>query len=574
MNAGRANISLFDRRYQHIVAEALRPDPPTSKDRPPPNWFNGLTFERSSSVCEHVVTGAAVSHDVPGTDFGLSVGDIPVSIIRNLDKDARFCHIQDPGRQFYAGVPIRSPEGINIGVYCVFDDKPRPQGLSDDEVRFIREISRVVMDYLETKRSNEWYRREQRMIRGLGSFVKGEPTLWRPSEKELEDHMSYEDLPRMREGQLNKQLQPGNAGVGEDLAQRAQQQKTSDPGRNGALQTETRDFQPSTPKSDAPKVFKSNTMPAADPGIGKPQKSSTNQLHGKIDNVFSKAANVIRESIEVEGVLFLDASVRSYGGLVGNIASTSPAQSDGRHSSTGPGSGDDAAPNQHCDVLGFSTSDVSSIVGDATPKEFTGCREWFLQRLLRRFPLGHVWNFDADGTISDHATDSDESSILERRTPLPASPPESANAPGVAPARKTKKRIHTAARIIEMFPGARSVAVVPLWDAQTGRWFAGGFAWTRTPTRTFTEENELTYLRVFGLMAMTEVARLKMRAADKAKTDILGSISHELRSPLHGLVGAVELLRHTDLNALQDGILQTIEASGRTLLDTIDHVSF
>lgn len=115
--------------------------------------------------------------------------------------------------------------------------------------------------------------------------------------------------------------------------------------------------------------------------------------------------------------------------------------------------------------------------------------------------------------------------------------------------------------------------MVPMWDTQTGNWFAGGFVWTRTPTRTFSDENELTYLRVFGLTAMAEVARLKTKAADKAKTDILGSISHELRSPLHGLVGAVELLRHTAMNALQVDILRTIEASGRTLLDTIDHVS-
>lgn len=97
--------------------------------------------------------------------------------------------------------------------------------------------------------------------------------------------------------------------------------------------------------------------------------------------------------------------------------------------------------------------------------------------------------------------------------------------------------------------------------------------WTKTPTRTLSEETELSCLRVFALTVMADVARLKLQSAEEAKTDILGSISHELRSPLHGLVGAVELLKDTSLDTVQDGILSAIESSGRTLLDTIEHVS-
>lgn len=584
MNAGRANISLFDRTHQHIVAEALRPIPSELEEKQQPAWFNGLTFERESSICEHVVTGSAGSQFVPGTDFGLSVDDIPVSIIKSLDTDARFCHIQDPGRQFYAGVPIRSPEGINIGVYCVFDDMPRPQGLTDDEIRFIREISRVVMDYLEIKRSSEWHRREQRMLRGLGSFVRGKPTLWKPAEGALDNHVSIRDRPGISEGQLNKKLQSGRTQAGDGQEKQQEQEKPEpetpgseiptaehhSPGQNGAdapLIT--------TARTDFAEVLDNPTTPTKRLKLARVLSSSADQLSNKMDDVFSKAANVIRESVEIEGVLFLDAAVHSYGGLVGSVSSNTPNQSGGRHSSTTQSSGYEAVRNPNCNVLGFSTSRTSSVVGDAIPNEFTRCREWFLQRLLQRYPLGNVWNFDADGSVSDHTTDSEDSPIPGRKMHTSPAATEPINEAGAAVApHKTKKRISTAARIVEMFPGARSVAVVPLWDAQTGRWFAGGFAWTQTPTRTFSEENELIYMRVFGLAAMTEIARLKMRAADKAKTDILGSISHELRSPLHGLVGAVELLRHTDLDALQDGILRTIEASGRTLLDTIDHVSF
>ncbi|KAH8203720.1 hypothetical protein TruAng_002133 [Truncatella angustata] len=567
LEAARVMISLFDRRYQHIIAEALRPPPsaPWSAAHHQPVSFNGLSFERATSVCEHVVTQPAGTQSIPGTAFGLDPTDIPVSIIKSLDDDARFCHIADSARQFYAGVPIRSPTGINIGVYCMFDDKPRPEGLHADDVRFMQDISRVVMDYLESKRSHEWYRREQRMVNGLGRFVNGQATLRKSVSESSDSPTSCQDSPGMNEGLPNKKLQSSTAAAAQHQPQKRQQQEVMH-----NLDVSTKDHlspswsDPATTKASlaatiaSPSSFSPVSLPTSEPlsssTTAKTQSSTTNLLGSKIDHVFSKAANIIREAIEVEGVLFLDASVRSYCGLIGNDP-TARQPSPGLDCDRGNASNEDVhtpAPAQPaCDVLGFSTSQNSSLVEDATPNEFEGCRERFLQRLLQKHPRGQVWNFDADGTVSDHNVSSDDNE---------------------SPTEWKSKQSTTAARIIKIFPGARSVALVPLWDAQAGRWFAGGFAWTRTPTRTLSEEDELTYFRVFGLTVMAEVTRLKTRAADKAKTDMLGSISHELRSPLHGLVGAVELLRHTSLDALQDSILRTIEASGRTLLDTIDHL--
>jgi hypothetical protein len=295
---------------------------------------------------------------------------------------------------------------------------------------------------------------------------------------------------------------------------------------------------------------------------------------------------VIRESLEVEGVVFMDASIKSYGGLVGN-ATVTPALSDVevQQSSLESGSSDEsvrgpaldppAAMPASCTVLGFATSRSSSIAGDATPAEFAACKERFLQRLLQKYPKGRIFNFEADGALSDQSTSSggDEVSLGLAATAPSAAVSLSPSESGSKPLPKPKLRQSAAEYLIRMFPGARSVAVVPLWDPQTGRSFAGGFLWTKTPTRVFSRENELSYMRVFGLITMAEVARLKIRAADKAKTDILGSISHELRSPLHGLVGTIEMLRHTALDGFQKSVLWTIDASARTLLDTIDHVS-
>lgn len=607
LNASRSMISLFDRKYQHIVAEALRPEPGQRDNKEDQNWFNGLAFERLTSVCEHVVTGGAVAQSIPGTEHGLGVADIPVSIIKHLDGDRRFCHIQDPKRQFYAGVPIRSPAGINIGVYCIFDSKPRPEGLNAEEVRFIRDMSKVVMDYLESKRSHECYRREQRIVRGMGSLINGEATLWKEDDSAASVPTAFRDIAGLSEGLLNKKLQSTTTAA--SGLQHTEPNTASDQelpisyeyppnfGSHDVQEPQTRvtTGPVQSPKSPSPvtKPIEAtiDTNPAAEipilapaavviePPVIKPRSGLTGSLRSEIEHNFSRAANVIREAFEVQGVLFLDASIRSYGGLVTNISSeTEPCSSgpsgsdDGRRSPSSPST--TRSPSL-CDVLGFSKTHSSSILGDDVPKEFKQCKEWFLQRLLRRHPRGRTWNFESDGTLCDPAanSESDLSPGESLEAPLSAlRETAKINDNGQKGSKSSKKLINTAARIIKMFPGARSVAMIPLWDAQTGRVYAGGFMWTKTPTRTFSEETELSCLRVFALTVMSDVARLKLQSAEEAKTDILGSISHELRSPLHGLVGAVELLRDTSLNTMQDGILNAIESSGRTLLDTIEHL--
>ena len=52
----------------------------------------------------------------------------------------------------------------------------------------------------------------------------------------------------------------------------------------------------------------------------------------------------------------------------------------------------------------------------------------------------------------------------------------------------------------------------------------------------------------------------------------MGTISHEMRSPLHGILASVEFLADTELSTFQEGLVDTIESCGRTLLDTINHV--
>ncbi|KAK5145834.1 hypothetical protein LTR04_001198 [Oleoguttula sp. CCFEE 6159] len=71
---------------------------------------------------------------------------------------------------------------------------------------------------------------------------------------------------------------------------------------------------------------------------------------------------------------------------------------------------------------------------------------------------------------------------------------------------------------------------------------------------------------------MAEVARCDAQSADRAKADFISSISHELRSPLHGILGSVEFLQDTFVDAFQENLIYIVETCGKTLLDTMDHL--
>lgn len=494
---------------------------------------------------------------VPGNAIGNTPEDLPVSVILDLHQDARFSHSKDPHKRFYMGVPIRSPAGINIGVYCVFDDKAR-QHVSSADIQFIRDMSRTVMDYLDAKRSHECYRREERMVRGLGSFVEGKATLsnWSQSSNPA----SFQDLPGAEEGSLNKRLPGPDRRGGKSAVARARQT--------------TRTPAPETDSPAASHSRSSATKPSTT-SRNKSRLSSTNVLQEDVESVFSKASNIIRESLEVAGVAYMDASIRTFGGLIGQEMS-SPAvlgkpSSDESSSDDIPAShSGEAVEGACCKVLGYSTSHSSSVSGDAAVSPLTTLPEKCLHYLLQRYPHGKIYNMDDDiSPVSSEAAPDLSLPVRPRRVETTTA---DAHVATNGQSQKPKPRLTIRSLFAKMFPGARSVAFVPLWDSQRHRWFAGSFVWTCTPTRIFIPENELSYLKVYGLTIMAEVVRLHIKAADKTKMDVLGSISHELRSPLHGVVGAAELLLQTELDGSQEKILRTIQISSRTLLDTIDHV--
>ena len=232
------------------------------------------------------------------------------------------------------------------------------------------------------------------------------------------------------------------------------------------------------------------------------------------DTVFSRASSLIRKSMDLEGVIFFDA----------------------RRSVSSPNS-----KHLVCETLGFSTKSESIMRGSL------GMPQELLQQISARHSTGQIFNFDELGLV---AADHDEGSS---NATSGRSPPET-----------------DAARLSATFPGAHSIIFFPLPGAGD-RWYAGCFGWTFDAKRALQTE-EITYFAAFSNSIMSEIFRLEAVVMDRAKSDFISSISHELRSPLHGILASAELLHACSSGPDQDSLIQMVDTCGRTLLDTMNHL--
>ena len=86
-------------------------------------------------------------------------------------------------------------------------------------------------------------------------------------------------------------------------------------------------------------------------------------------------------------------------------------------------------------------------------------------------------------------------------------------------------------------------------------------------------KHEGHYLEAFSSSIYAEVLNQNLQAANDAKALFISKISHEFRTPLHGILASAEFLNDMPVTTqAQLGFVQTIDTCGRTLLDIINHV--
>ena len=88
------------------------------------------------------------------------------------------------------------------------------------------------------------------------------------------------------------------------------------------------------------------------------------------------------------------------------------------------------------------------------------------------------------------------------------------------------------------------------------------------------KDDELTAVnaRQASLIAELQAARDRADAASAAKSNFLGVISHELRTPMNGVLGAAQLLEFTELKERQKEYVGVIRASGDGLMVLLNDI--
>ncbi|SJX65375.1 uncharacterized protein SRS1_15646 [Sporisorium reilianum f. sp. reilianum] len=121
--------------------------------------LQALAGSRNCSFCSHAI---------------LQDSDEPI-VIFDAAKDWRFSGnplVQgSPDIRFYAGSPLRTSDGLNIGSLCLIDDKPRTE-FGPRQRHTLKEFARVVMREMELLRDKIQFGMRDRMQRSVELFTK------------------------------------------------------------------------------------------------------------------------------------------------------------------------------------------------------------------------------------------------------------------------------------------------------------------------------------------------------------------------------------------------------------------
>jgi len=264
----------------------------------------------------------------------------------------------------------------------------------------------------------------------------------------------------------------------------------------------------------------------------------------KIKDTASRAAGLIRKGVGADGVLFLDATVGTFGGLIDSQQGLSQTESEtdgslsSRQGRIRPSHREDetnvvtkpAESVAYSVVLGSAFApDIEVRVKSAI--EQAKISQKTLKSLLRRYPNGDVWHFNEEGDASDEddqdlPTDAAGSATSEPEVEASSTPTRK------RAGKRARARKRDARAIQGMFPGIRSLAFLGMWDPHQERWFGASIAVSYSSMRIFSANHELSYMAAFCDVVLAEIGRLEAQELGRSKNDFVSSISHELRSPL------------------------------------------
>ncbi|KQT56967.1 hypothetical protein ASG52_02485 [Methylobacterium sp. Leaf456] len=128
--------------------------------------------------------------------FALAEPDLLV--VPDLTKDPRTAAnplvIDEPCIRFYAGAPLRMPDGVVLGSLCVIDTVARPDGLTPEQAEDLRALGRQVSNLLELRRTSASERRAQEAAVANATRLEGMMAAQQASEALARDNIQRVQL--------------------------------------------------------------------------------------------------------------------------------------------------------------------------------------------------------------------------------------------------------------------------------------------------------------------------------------------------------------------------------------------
>lgn len=283
------------------------------------------------------------------------------------------------------------------------------------------------------------------------------------------------------------------------------------------------------------------TRDNSEPTIVSPRKDDVSKepvpsLAARIDVLLSKAADLIGHGMNLDGLVFFDAVE------TGTLYRESHSSSDFTTKALSPPNDKKTSP---------SAQPLSEYPSNASTASEMSRRpsQSLIRRLTTTYPLGHIFTIDEYGILEEG---------VQQVRPRPGAGDAS--------------HIHDdCEELLDCIPKARYAIFLPLWHYQRESSYLNCLAWVSDPGKTL-EANDINSLTVFGNSLMAEIFRLEAATSTQQKSDFVSSVSHELRSPLHGILATVELMQEQALDPRLLSMTQMIESCSYTLLDTFDHL--
>ncbi|KAK5944522.1 hypothetical protein PMZ80_003804 [Knufia obscura] len=577
LNVKRGMVSLINADTQIILAEATQTLSPVDETRHAPGdhlWLGNVSLPRKDCVDEHVFGSQWKTTTAGGQEQTL-----PALVIPDLAEDDRFKHrsyvTAKPGVRFYAGVPIVTKQGYEIGVYAVSDEKPRPEGIPPDQILYMQDIARVVADHLERVKDSVDKARDEVFVRGISTFIEGLSALKHKgndllSELEARSGPEEDDIRA-----TDPRQEPPKAP--------AQQQE---PGSPAETQVDSSANSRADGQEDNVLPIPKHTKTTEDPS-----KENTDTLTSDVRQIFARASKTIQQGVGARGCIFLDSSSGLFStpnaddsSQVLSPQSWSTIQDDQDHdwdseddaSLYGPAATNENGIDQielsriasegekPAAVLGSSLAEPS----DLSPAGFI--KRKHLKQCLIRYPFGQCFFLDRGGITPSNASVSDQA-ITGGGNNSRALPKYSSMTHNMIQPSRSSRTKYLPKQLLDQLPEAKWIIFLPLYNFAQRQWFATAIIWSNEPNIGDLKA-AMPYLKTFGSCIMSEVTSMEAFKTSNAKSTFIASISHDLRSPLHGLLGSLEFLEDTMTSAYQMSLVDSIETCGKTLLDTIDHL--